>query len=626
MPPQTPQTPEAPQAPTRVLHLGKFFPPHHGGMEVYLADLIAAQHANGMQAFALVHGQPLPEDPPWLWRVPVQAQLVYAPIALGYRRALRRAIAHCEPDVLHLHMPNNSVFWALTLGEARDIPWVVHWHSDVVVSQIRNTLALAYHAYRPFEQAVLAQARRIVATSPAYLEASEPLSRWRHKCAVVPLGLAPPAVDKAVVAHVAWEPGRLRLLSIGRLAYYKGFETLIASVANLPGVQLLIVGDGELRAPLQALIDHQQVPNESPRVHLLGAVGEREKHALLASCDVFCLASRERTEAFGMVLLEAMAHGKPCLVSDLAGSGMAWLVRQAGAGRTCAPQDLAAWQAGIQWMHTHSNERRALGLAGQQAFHDRFTAAASAKGLEREYRLARRMSLQPRADNAPLIVIPARNESATIGELLRCLHAAGYQHVLVIDDLSDDGTGDIARAAGARVLRPALGLGAWGGMQTGIRYGLRRGFDCVITMDADGQHEVSELPALLQASVQADVVIGAFPERASALRRIAWGWFRLLTGLALTDLTSGFRCYRGEALGVLASSEATLLDYQDVGTLLLLRRARLHVVEVPVKMNPRIVGGSRIFNSWISVGRYMAVTTLLCLSRWRVRARSPSKG
>ena len=91
-----------------------------------------------------------------------------------------------------------------------------------------------------------------------------------------------------------------------------------------------------------------------------------------------------------------------------------------------------------------------------------------------------------------------------------------------------------------------------------------------------------------------------------------------LTGLPLTDLTSGFRCYRGPALTVLASSEATLLDYQDVGTLLLLRSAQLRIVEVPVKMNPRVVGISRIFNSWFSVGRYMAVTTLLCLSRWRV--------
>ena len=91
------------------------------------------------------------------------------------------------------------------------------------------------------------------------------------------------------------------------------------------------------------------------------------------------------------------------------------------------------------------------------------------------------------------------------------------------------------------------------------------------------------------------------------------------TGLEVTDLTSGFRCYRGDALRVLASSEATLLDYQDVGTLLMLRRAGLQVVEVPVRMNERVAGASRIFGSWLKVARYMAITTLLCLSRWRTR-------
>ena len=85
----------------RILHVGKFFPPHPGGMEVFLADLIEAQQRQGLDAHALVHGTPLPNDPPWLQRVPVQAHLSYAPIALGFRRALRRAIARLRPDVLH---------------------------------------------------------------------------------------------------------------------------------------------------------------------------------------------------------------------------------------------------------------------------------------------------------------------------------------------------------------------------------------------------------------------------------------------------------------------------------------------------------------------------------------------
>jgi glycosyltransferase involved in cell wall biosynthesis len=263
-----------------------------------------------------------------------------------------------------------------------------------------------------------------------------------------------------------------------------------------------------------------------------------------------------------------------------------------------------------------------MGRAGQQAYLQRFTIDASAQALQSEYRLAQGLSPTAPGEGKVLVVIPARNEATTIGTLLRDLRAAGYEHVLVVDDLSDDGTGDIARAAGAKVLRPVLGMGAWGGMQTGIRYGWREGFGCVVTMDADGQHEVAELPTLMRERENAEVVIGAFPQRASRARRIAWGWFGALTGLGLTDLTSGFRCYSGAALGVLSSNEATLLEYQDVGTLLLLRRAGMCMVEVPVLMNQRVAGKSRIFNSWLSVIRYMVVTTLLCLSRWRVPGKA----
>ena len=87
----------------------------------------------------------------------------------------------------------------------------------------------------------------------------------------------------------------------------------------------------------------------------------------------------------------------------------------------------------------------------------------------------------------------------------------------------------------------------------------------------------------------------------------------------MRDLTSGFRYYSVAAMRILASSEATLLDYQDLGTLLMLRRAGLRIAEVPVSMNLRLAGRSRIFHSWPSVGRYMAVTTLMCLARRPIR-------
>ena len=191
----------------------------------------------------------------------------------------------------------------------------------------------------------------------------------------------------------------------------------------------------------------------------------------------------------------------------------------------------------------------------------------------------------------------------------------------VVTGQSADSTGEVARAGGARLMRPVLHAGAWGATQAGIRYALARGFDAVVTMDADGQHEVAEIPRLLARRHDAGVVIGAHPVRASRLRRIAWWWFRRLTGFEFLDLTSGFRYYSRGAMEVMASREATLLDYQDLGALLLMSRAGLRIVEVPVSMSPRAVGRSRVFRSWFVVARYMAVTTLLCLSRWDVSSR-----
>lgn len=599
----------------RVLHLGKFFPPDRGGIETFLADLIAAQRAQGLEAMALVHGAPLADDPDWLRRVPVQATLLYAPIALGYRAALQRVLDEWRPDALHLHLPNNSVFWALSLDAARALPWVVHWHADVLASSDRRLLALAYRAYRPFEQAVLERARRIIVTSPDYLQASTPLQRWQDKCAVVPLGLAPaPAALAAETAAVCWAPGKLRLLSIGRLAHYKGFDTLIRAVAGLDDVQLLIVGSGECEAALHRLIAKLGAQD---RIRLTGGLAEAAKHQLLASCDAFCLASSERTEAFGVVVMEAMQYARPCLVSELPGSGLPWLVRSSGAGRTVPVGDVAAWQAAIAGLRAAPEQAQAWGQAGATALHERFDIAVCARAIRRLYDEFHRPPPMPAQSVA--VVMPARDEAATIGEVIRALQAQGQFDIIVVNDQSSDATAAVARAAGATVLSPVLALGAWGAMQTGIRHALLRGHQQVITIDADGQHEPACIAGLLAAARSHDVVIGAFPERGSAARRLAWRYFRAITGLQISDLTSGFRCYNRRACELLASAEATLLDYQDLGVLLLLRHAGMSFIEVPVTMYPRADGPSRIFASWGKVARYMLESSLLCFARWHPR-------
>jgi rhamnosyl/mannosyltransferase len=367
----------------RVLHVGKFYPPFAGGMEHFLADLLATQQALGIQGAALVHHHrpgwrsdlPYAGRPgPWVYRAPCLGRMLYVPLSPSFPWWLDKVIRDFAPDLLHLHLPNTSAFAALLLPRARRLPWVVHWHADVVTSALDRRLALAYGLYRPFEQGLLNRGRAIIVTSPPYLEASPALAPWRERCAVIPLGLDPlrlPQPDAASQdwAQRQWGPTGLRVLTIGRLTYYKGQAVLIRAAASLPDVRVLIVGQGEHRQRLLNLITSLDLAD---RVSLTGLATEDEVAALLASCDLFCLPSLERTEAFGLVLLEAMRYGKPVVVSDIPGSGAPWVVQEAGIGRLFPPGDAQALAKNIALLQADPQARRRLGEAGVQALHRHF--------------------------------------------------------------------------------------------------------------------------------------------------------------------------------------------------------------------------------------------------------------
>jgi len=222
-----------------------------------------------------------------------------------------------------------------------------------------------------------------------------------------------------------------------------------------------------------------------------------------------------------------------------------------------------------------------------------------------------------------LVVIPAYNEAATVAEIVRRVIAHAICDAVVVNDASSDDTSAQARAAGAAVIDLPLNLGAWGATQTGMRYAQRNRYATVVTLDADGQHHPESLPAMLAALEQdgVDVVIGTYTQRLSMAKRVAWWYFRLLTGLPVQDFTSGLRAYSRRAARALASREASLLDYQDMGVLMLLYQKGFHLRELPTVMSPRKSGMSRVFASWFVVARYMLHTTVLCFARLDVRGR-----
>lgn len=225
-----------------------------------------------------------------------------------------------------------------------------------------------------------------------------------------------------------------------------------------------------------------------------------------------------------------------------------------------------------------------------------------------------------------LIVIPAYNESLTIEKVVNSVKRAGYGNIVVINDASTDDTANKAELAGAVVISIAERLGAWCASQTGLRYAIRKGFSTVVTMDADDQHPSHEINTLISTlhSSDTNVVIGSCPQRGSGLRQVAWQWIRGTSGVQLDDLTSGFRAYDRLAIRRAAGWRGTLLEYQDVGVLLLLQRHQLKITDVSVEMRQRYAGRSRIFYNWGVVAYYMAHTLILSASK-RISFR-PYKG
>jgi glycosyltransferase involved in cell wall biosynthesis len=192
-----------------------------------------------------------------------------------------------------------------------------------------------------------------------------------------------------------------------------------------------------------------------------------------------------------------------------------------------------------------------------------------------------------------LVVIPAFNEGGRIGEVVRKVRAQVHAAVLVVDDGSHDATAEEARAAGAIVATHPNNLGYGAALQTGYRYALRFGFERVLQMDADGQHDPSSITVIVAAlDAGADVVVGSrFRHQGSyrppLLRRLGMILFGAIAshyaGMKLTDPTSGYQGLSRRALRFFAH-ERYPHDYPDADVLSMVARVGLTLTEVPVRM------------------------------------------
>jgi glycosyltransferase involved in cell wall biosynthesis len=203
-----------------------------------------------------------------------------------------------------------------------------------------------------------------------------------------------------------------------------------------------------------------------------------------------------------------------------------------------------------------------------------------------------------------LIIVPAFNEEAAVGGVVRAVNAAmpGVP-VLVIDDCSIDGTVTQAMMAGAEVLRLPHHLGLGGCVQAGYKLAYELGYDYVIRVDGDGQHDARDIPRVFEALLKSgcEMVIGSrFVEEnrkgTSVARSLGIRFFRFvlrpILGKAVHDPTSGFVGVNRDALQVFSKSFP--LEYPEIEALVVLQRRRFRFEEVPCRMHPRTTGRSSI--------------------------------
>ncbi|NJB68663.1 rhamnosyl/mannosyltransferase [Desulfobaculum xiamenense] len=359
----------------RILHLGKYYAPHAGGIENFVADLAREQVRGGDEVMVLAHGD-RPFAPPLtevihgvlVRRVRTFGTLVHTPLSPGFGWELARALRSFRPDVVHAHVPNVSAFWMLLARKS--IPLVLHWHSDVVPSAHDAGLRRLYAPYAVFERMLLERADAVIATSAPYMQTSAALRRVRGKCRVVPLGVAPERVEFSLRERDGAGRGRVPMvLAVGRFAYYKGFEHLVHAMRGLEDARLVIAGDGPMRGRVEALVDALEL---GCRVSLPGRVSDEELRRHWSEATVFCLPSIERTEAFGVAMVEAMAYGLPVVSTDIPGSGVGFVNHHGVTGLVVPPGDASALADAIGTLLDDAAGREAMGRAARKRFDEFF--------------------------------------------------------------------------------------------------------------------------------------------------------------------------------------------------------------------------------------------------------------
>lgn len=368
-----------------------YLPETHGGVEEAIHQICLATQKLGVEQRVLTLAPvvstetvELPEAK--VVRVPLQYEPASCSMGLHAFQEYRRQAEWA--DVIHIHYP-----WPFAdlvhLVSGCQKPVLVTYHSDIIRQTFLEKL------YAPLRWLFFRKVSRFVCTSPNYLDSSPLLGELNPPVDVVPLGLSPESYappTSVALEEVQAKFGEGFFLFIGVLRYYKGLQYLIEAAANT-GLPVVIAGHGPEEKALKARASALGATN----VRFAGFVSNDVKQALMRSCKAVVFPSCERSEAFGVTLLEGQMHGLP-LISCEIGTGTSYVNQHGETGLVVPPCDSLALANAMRQIHDEPEKAQEMGQSGRERLNRLFSGAQVG---ERYYELYRRL-LEPDFDSLSL--------------------------------------------------------------------------------------------------------------------------------------------------------------------------------------------------------------------------------
>ncbi len=365
----------------KILQISRFYPPKIGGVERVVQQIgEGLNDRTDMQVLVCQEkGKGCDEvyEGVKVHRSGSLGVFLSMPLSFSFMHNVRKYSK--DADIVHFHMPFPLADLAYFLSGYKG-KVVIWWHMEIV----RQKKAMAI--YRPMMMKFLERADLIMVATEGHVKGSEVLQQFKDKIVAIPFGLDDAFLEKSLAAIAKPSSdisSAIKFLFIGRLVYYKGCDVLLEAFAKMTNKEahLTLVGGGPMKEELEAMAKTYGIED---RVHMLGSIPYGDLLQQIAECDVFVLPSSERTEAFGIVQIEAMAYGKPVINTNLP-TGVPYVSLHEKTGLTVEPKDVEGLSGAMDRLANDAPLREKFGKAARKRVEEEYKLSSVLDRIYAEY-------------------------------------------------------------------------------------------------------------------------------------------------------------------------------------------------------------------------------------------------